>query len=260
VLPAIPMRQFSYQGLDARGKPVPSGASADDVPLPELGDRIAAQVRALNAVTKRPVAVVAESEGTLGVYAMLARNPGLPISGVVLLSPIVSPGQLTYPPGDDGATASEAALNELNHLVGGMSPYGPGGAQDLLSSVSKFGAQYFADMIAAAAGDATDQGGRGGTVPGADGRPIRVLAVVPLADAVTLPQCALPSSVIVVPAFHGGLLGDSTVLPLVSSFLAGRSVTSPDDGQLHDLAELITGVAAPWRMPDTGAACPFPGS
>ena len=261
VLPATPMRQFSYQGLNARGKPIPSGANADDIPLPELGDRIAAQVRALSAAAKRPVAVVAESEGTLGVYAMLARDPGLPISAVVLLSPIVSPGQLTYPTVDDGATASEAALNELNHLVGGMSPYGGGGAQDLLSSVSKFGAQYFADMIAAAGGSPADNGGGSGagTVAGADGKPIRVLAVVPLADAVTLPQCALPPSVIVVPAFHGGLLGDSTVLPMVSSFLAGRSVTSADDGQLHDVAELITGAAGPWRMPDTGAACPFPG-
>jgi len=259
VLPSTPMRQFSYVGLDAKGKPIRSGAAADDVPLPELGDRIAAQVRALSAVTKRPVAVVAESEGTLGVYAMLARNPKLPISAVVLLSPIVSPGQLTYPPGDDSASASEAALDALNHLVGGMSPYGPGGAQDLLSSVSKFGAQYFADMIAAAGSSPTDQGrGGGGTIAGADGKPIRVLAVVPLADAVTLPQCALPSSVIVVPAFHGGLLGDATVLPMVSSFLTGHNVTSADDAQLHDVAELITGVAAPWRMPDTGAACPFP--
>ena len=260
VLPSTPMRQFSYVGLDAKGKPIRSGAAADDVPLPELGDRIAAQVRALSAVTKRPVAVVAESEGTLGVYAMLARNPQLPISAVVLLSPIVSPGQLTYPPGDDGASASEATLDELNHLVGGMSPYGPGGAQDLLSSVSKFGAQYFADMIAAAGTSPMDQGGGGGggTIAGADGKPIRVLAVVPLADAVTLPQCALPSSVIVVPAFHGGLLGDATVLPMVSAFVTGHNVTSADDAQLHDIAELITGVAGPWRMPDTGAACPFP--
>ena len=258
VLPSTPMRQFSYLGLNAAGKPIPSGSTADDLPLPELGDRIAAQVRALSAAAKRPVAVVAESEGTLGVYAMLARDHGLPISAVVLLSPIVSPGQLTYPPGDDGASASEAALDELNHLIGGMSPYGPGGAQDLLSSVSKFGAQYFADMIAAAGGGAADPG-PGGTIAGADGKPIRVLAVVPLADAVTLPECALPSSVIVVPAFHGGLLGDSTVLPMVSSFLAGHDVTPADDDQLHDVAELITGLAAPWRMPETRAACPYPG-
>ena len=244
VLPGVPVRQFSYVGLNAQGKPIPSGASADDLPLPALGDRIAAQVRALHAVTGRPVTVVAESEGTLGVYAMLARDHGLPVSSVVLLSPIVSPGQLTYPPGPDGASVSEAALDELNHLVGGMSPYGPSGAQNLLSSVSEFGARYFEDMVAAA-------GGGGG------GRPIRWLAVVPLADAVTLPDCGLPPGVIVVPAFHGGLLGDPSVLPMVSAFLSGRNVTA-NDGQLRQAAELITGAAAAWRMPDTESACSFP--
>ena len=244
VLPGVPVRQFSYVGLNARGRPIPSGASADDLPLPELGDRIAAQVRALHAVSGRPVAVVAESEGTLGVYAMLARDHGLPVSSVVLLSPIVSPGQLTYPPGPDGASVSEAALDELNHLVGGMSPYGPSGAQNLLSSVSEFGARYFEDMVAAAVG-------------GDGGKSIRWLAVVPLADAVTLPDCGLPPGVIVVPAFHGGLLGDPSVLPMVSAFLSGRNVTA-NDGQLREAAELITGAAAAWRMPDTDSACSFP--
>lgn len=247
MLPGVPVRQFSYAGLNATGRPIPSGASADDLPLPVLGDRIAAQVRVLHAASGRPVAVVAESEGTLGVYAMLARNPGLPISSVVLLSPIVGPGQLTYPPGTDGASASEAALDELNHLVGGMSPYGPGGAQNLLSSVSEFGAKYFDDMIATAVGAAS-------------GKSIRWLAVVPLADAVTLPECGLPPSVIVVPAFHGGLLGDPAVLPMVSDFLSGHNVTAAGNGQLREAAELINDAAAAWRMPDTGSACPFPAS
>jgi hypothetical protein len=242
-LPGTAVRQFSYVGLNAKGRPIPSGASADDLPLPVLGDRIAAQVLNLHAASGRPVAVVAESEGTLGVYAMLARHPGLPISSVVLLSPIVSPGQLTYPPGPDGASASEAALNELNQLVGGMSPYGPSGAQNLLSSVSEFGARYFSDVVNAV---------------GVDGKSIRWLAVVPLADAVTLPDCGLPAGVIVVPAFHGGLLGDPAVLPMVSSFLSGRSVTAADNGQLRAVAEVINGAAAAWRMPDTDPACPFP--
>jgi hypothetical protein len=243
-LPGIPVRQFSYAGLDAKGRPVPSGASADDLPLPVLGDRIAAQVRALHAASGRLVAVVAESEGTLGVYAMLARDPGLPVSSVVLLSPIVSPGQLTYPPGPDGASASEAALDELNHLVGGMSPYGSSGAQNLLSSVSEFGARYFDEMVSAAGG-------------GAGGKALRWLAVIPLADAVTLPDCGLPPGVIVVPAFHGGLLGDPAVLPMVSAFLSGHDVTA-GDSQLRAAAELITGAAAAWRMPETGSACPLP--
>jgi hypothetical protein len=253
MLPTTPMRQFSYAGLDAKGKPIPSGAVADDLPLPELGDRLAVQVRALATATKRPVAVVAESEGTLGVYAMLARHPGLPVSAVVLLSPIVSPGQLSYPPGADGASASEAALDELNHLVGRMSPYGPSGAKHLLSSVSRFGAQYFDAMVAAVGG--SDQGAAASGRGGAHGQPMRALVVVPLADAVTLPQCTLPSGVIVVPALHGGLLGDPEVLPMVSSFLTGHDVTSADDSQLREAAELITGAAVPWRMPDTGSAC-----
>jgi hypothetical protein len=245
VLPGVPVRQFSYAGLTAQGRPIPSGASADDLPLPELGDKIAAQVRALHAASGRPVAVVAESEGTLGVYAMLARDHGLPVSSVVLLSPIVGPGQLSYPPGPDGASVSEAALDELNHLVGGMSPYGASGAQNLLSSVSEFGASYFDDMVSAASS-------------GAGGKSIRWLAVIPLADAVTLPVCGLPSVVIVVPAFHGGLLGDPSVLPMVSAFLSGRTVTAANDGQMREAAELITGAATAWRMPDTNSVCPLP--
>jgi hypothetical protein len=248
LLPGVPVRQFSYVGLDARGQPIPSGAAAEDVSLPVLGDRIAAQVRALHAAAGRPVAVVAESEGTLGVYAMLARDPGLPLADVVLLSPIVDPGQLRYPPAADGSSVSEAALDELNHLVGGMSPYGPDGAETLLRSVSQVGAGYYDDLLAAA-GAAGD-----GVMRGADGKPVRWLVVVPLADAVTLPECALPSGVIVVSAFHGGLLGDPAVLPMVSSFLSGRQV-SDDDSRLRDVAELITSAAAAWRMPDTSSAC-----
>jgi hypothetical protein len=237
--PSTPMRQFSYAGMDAAGRPVRSGVAADDLPLPELGDRLAAQVRTLNVQTSRPVAVVAESEGTLAVYAMLARHPGLPVSDVVLLSPIVEPGQQGQRSGQ-GTSAAQAALAELNHLVGGMSPYGPGGAENLLGSVSEFGARYYAAV--------------------ADGQAVRarLLVVVPLADAVTLPQCALPPGVVVVPAFHGGLLGDVPVLWMVNSFLADHTVTASADGLLRAAAGLITSVAAPWRMPDTDAACAFP--
>ncbi len=239
-MPGMTVRQFSYAGLDAEGRPRRTGPGADDLPLPVLGDRMAAQLMRLHTLTGRPVDVVAESEGTLGVYAMLDRHPGLPVGSVVLLSPIVEPGQLSYPQGTDGASVSEYALNELNHLVGGMSPYGPSGAQYLLSSVSEFGARYFS------------------AVTGPQGKSIRWLAVVPLADALTLPVCALPPDVVVVPAFHGGLLGDGGVLPMVSGFLAGRAATphGQDESQLRVAAEVITSVASAWRMPETSAACP----
>jgi hypothetical protein len=239
-MPGATVRQFSYVGLGADGKPLPSGPSADDVPLPQLGDMVAAQLTKLHQQTGRPVDVVAESEGTLGVYAMLDRHPGLPIGSVVLLSPIVEPGQLSFPPGKDGASVSEDALNELDHLVGGMSPYGSSGAQHLLSSVSEFGARYFH------------------AVTGPSGKSIRWLAVIPLADALTLPVCGLPPDVLVVPAFHGGLLGDGSVLPMVSDFLAGHPASAPglNEDRLRVAAEWITGAATAWRMPDTRAACP----
>jgi hypothetical protein len=239
-LGGVPVRQFSYIGLDAKGRPVPSGPEADDLPLPVLGDRIAAQLEKLHKLTGRPVDVVAESEGTLGVYAMLDRHPGLPVGSIALLSPIVEPGQLSYTRAADGTSVSEYALDTLNHLVGGMSPYGPSGAQHLISSVREFGARYF-DAIA-----------------GASGRSVRWLAVVPLADAVTLPVCGLPPNVVVVPAFHGGLLGDGAVLPMVSAFLAGRPAAPPDrdEGRLRAAAEVITGAAAAWRMPIARSACP----
>ena len=233
-MPGADVRQFSYVGLDSRDFPVRHGPSADDLPLPVLGDRIAAQLEVLHNQTHRPVDVVAESEGTLGVYAMLSRHPGLSIGSVVLLSPIVDPG--LYPSGPDTASVSEEALSELNHLAGEISPYGPGGAQHLLTSVSEFGARYF-DTVA-------DQSGKS----------LRWLAVVPLADALTLPVCTLPPDVVVVPAFHGGLLGDGSVLPMVSAFLEGQQVSGTPD--MREAAEIITGAAAAWRMPDTRSACP----
>jgi hypothetical protein len=243
-LPNFAIRQFSYVGLGANGRPLASAPDADDLPLPELGDRLASQVEALHALTHKPIDVIAESEGSLGVYAMLDRHPGLPINAVVLLSPIVEPGQLSYPPGADGSSVSEEALDELNYLIGSMSPFGPDGAADLLNSVSEFGARYFAS--AAAVLEAGDKA-------------IHWLAVVPLADAVTLPVCGLPSDVLVVPALHGGLLGDPSVLPVVARFVSGHQVTDASDSQLRADAELITGAATAWRMPDVGTSCPGDG-
>ena len=72
--------------------------------------------------------------------------------------------------------------------------HGPSGADQLLSSVSERGARYF-DAV---------------TEP--SGKPARLLTVIPLADALTLPVCSLRTNVVVVPAFHGGLLGDGSVL------------------------------------------------
>ncbi len=91
IAPGALVQQFSYRGISATGRPLPQGAAASGLPLPELGDRIAAQVAQLHRETGRPVDIIAESEGTLGVDAMLAQHPGLPLGAVVMMSPIVAP-------------------------------------------------------------------------------------------------------------------------------------------------------------------------
>jgi hypothetical protein len=236
--PGMMVRQFSYVGLNASGQPIPHGPAAGNLPIQALGDRMATQVEELSRQTGVPVDVVAESEGTLGVYAMLARHPHVPVKSVTLLSPIVAPGQL----GQAGDTVPGAALTTLNNLVGGMSPYGSSGAQELIESVSEVGARYFEQV--------------------SHDRTLSWLAVIPLADAVTLPACPWPQNVIFVDAFHGGLLGNASVRQLVEGFLSGGAAQADtaSQRQLRSTAQLIAAAATAWRMPELSMSCPVAGS
>jgi hypothetical protein len=236
--PAGLVRPFSYAGLDRHGHPIPYGLDATNLPLSALGDRIAEQVLALHKQTGRPVDIVAESEGTLGVYAMLARHPDVPVASIALLSPIVDPGQ-DYAAGQamaaadqDGDPVSGQALNALVRMAGALSPFGESGAQRLIDSVRADGAEFAASAAR-------------------NGHGIHWLAVVPLADAVTLPVCDLPSNVVVVPALHGSLLGDAAVDRNVHRFFSDKQVAGQQ--QMRDEAEVIAAAASAWRMPVTGA-------
>lgn len=228
------VQQFSYRGLDAAGRPLPYGHDGTDLPLPLLGDRIARQVWALHDRTGKSVSIVAESEGTLGVYALLARHPNVPVRSVVLLSPIVDPGQAGHAPSANPTTnpVTGDALGALIRVAGALSPFGESGAQRLIGSVGSDGATFAAEAIE-------------------HGQRLRWLAVVPLADAVTLPVCNLPANVIVVPAMHGGLFGDPSVDSLTERFLSDHPVAGRQD--LRDAAEAIAAAAAAWRMPELGA-------
>ncbi|MBV9093136.1 MAG: hypothetical protein JO132_04570 [Streptosporangiaceae bacterium] len=233
--PGMLVRQFSYSGLDAAGRPVPYGAAAGNLPIQVLGDLMAAQVDWLYGRVHQPVDVVAESEGTLGLYAMLARHPHVPVRSVVLLSPIIGPGQTGLAAG----TVPGDALVTLDQLVGGMSPYGSSGARKLIDSVSEVGARYF------------ELASRRQALPW--------LAVIPLADAVTLSACPLSPNVIFVAALHGGLLGDPSVRKMIVAFLSGGPTAAQHLGSQRDLrraAQLISAAAAAWRMPDLDDGCP----
>jgi len=226
-MPDTLVQTFSYRGLDRAGNPLPYGPAASNLPLPVLGDRIAAQVRRLHARTGRRVAVVAESEGTLGVYAMLARHPRVPLASVVLLSPIVAPGQVSYPVGGGSAAVPGSELQGVVWFVGGLSPFGTSGAQTLIGSVNQVGARFAAQA--------------------ARHHRLRWLALVPLADAVTLPTCSLPPNVLVVPALHGSLLGDQVALRMVRDFLTHHRVART--AGLRTTAEIVAAAASAWRIP-----------
>jgi hypothetical protein len=226
-MPDTLVQTFSYRGLNPLGDPLPYGATASDLPLPVLGDRIAAQVWRLHARTGRRVDVVAESEGTLGVDAMLAQHPRVPVAAIVLLSPIVAPGQVSYPVGPGSALVPGSELRAVVWFVGGLSPFGTSGAQTLIGSVNRVGARFAAQA--------------------ARDHRLRALELVPLADAVTLPACRLPSNVLVVPAFHGDLLGDPLALRIVRSFLARHRVT--ESARLRTAAEIVASAASAWQIP-----------
>jgi hypothetical protein len=234
-LPGTVVQQFSYRGMNRDGQPLPYGPAAGDVPLPVLGDRIAAQVWRLHEETGQRVDIVAESEGTLGVDAMLARHPDVPIGSVVLLSPIVAPGQDRYHGASGSGLVTGDELNALIWFVGGLSPFGSSGAQTLIDSVNDVGARFFAAATARRAH-------------------VRLLEMIPLADAVTLPACPLPSSVVVVPAFHGELLGDPVALRSVRGFLRHQRVRSVPG--LRTTAEIMAAAAAAWRMPEPSTPSP----
>ncbi len=95
--PRLTVRQFSYAGLDAHGRPIPHGRAATDQPLDVLAARLRRQVDLMHARTGRPVTLVAESEGSLVTAAYLTHHPDAPVDAVLLLSPVSGPGRATFP-------------------------------------------------------------------------------------------------------------------------------------------------------------------
>jgi hypothetical protein len=156
----------------------------------------------------------------------------VPIGSVVLLSPIIAPGQVSYPADDRDARGEVPgyALQAVVWFIGGLSPFGTSGAEKLINSVDQTGASY-----AQAAVRANEL------------KPRHWLAVLPLADSLTLPACQLPAHTVVVAALHGGLLGNPGVQDTVRDFLAGHAVSA--ESPLQEVAEAVAQAAAAWRMP-----------
>ncbi len=225
------IRRFSYAGLDESGRPRPYARSDTHQSVPSLARALRTQVQAFHAATGQPVSIVAESEGSLVALAYLAATPNAPVPTLVALSPLLAPGRVYYPPvGVSGWGAVAGTV--LDGLARGLSAVGP---VNVSADTPLF--RSFVDE-----GPALQSLLRC-SVPGR-----RELAVIPIDSGVSAPapvHIGIPHAV--VPAFHGGLLGDHTTARLIDDVLAGRSATG--SGAWAGTGDAVGSIAAAWQTP-----------
>jgi hypothetical protein len=229
------VEQFSYWGLTAEGDPLPHTGLVTDIDLTRAARLMAAQVENLAARSGGPVALVAESEGTMVTAAYLDQYPQAPVDRLMLLSPIIEPGRVTYPDlGEEGrGVAAGYQLRALSELIDSMAPFTISADGDLADSVRR----EAEDLQAALLGDH----------PG-----IEQVAVLPLADAVVAPGHGdFPIEVIVVPGFHGGLRGRPDVQAMIRSWVLGGDLEGSEFWLLVN--EVIAGTASAWQVPGLDA-------
>jgi hypothetical protein len=223
-------RVFSYRGLGPGDRPLPYGPQDTTKPLPELDRMMAEQVAALHRATHRRVSIVAESEGALVAKTYLVATPHAPVEALVMLSPLVDPGRVYYPPSGSAGwgVAAGAGMQGLSDALAGLSPIDLSPESPFLRSLVAE-APLVRDILSC-------------PVAG-----VRQFALLPLADAVAGPPVPLGVPFVVVPAFHGGMLGNPRDDRLVAAALAGR-IPAPDDA-LALAARLIRSGATAWQVP-----------
>jgi hypothetical protein len=225
-------RRFSYRGEDRHGRALPYASEDTHLPLPRLVDAMRAQVDSFSRQTGQRVAIVAESEGALVAKTYLAADPDAPVDELVMLSPLVQPARVFYPSdGEQGwGLASGWELRELGGLFHDLS-----------------GANVSADMPVV-----RTMIDHGPAVRGLLACPLprtRQLALFPLADAVATPhpsQIGIPSEV--VPAFHGGLLGNNGIRQAVAGYLEHGRVAPATFWPVAQ--EILRASAAAWQVPE----------
>lgn len=227
------IERFSYEGLDRDGAPLPYDRETTHRSLPALARAMRRQVEALHEAAGAPVGIVAESEGALVAQAYLAATPDAPVDAVVLLSPLLAPGRVAYPSLDhDGwGVASGTVLGGLAAAVGAVGPVDVSADTALFRSI-------------------IDRGPTLGALLACPPPGVRAFAVLPLDAGVAAPapaEVGYPHEV--VPAFHGGLLGDPTTARHVEQVLAGRRIPH-GSGSWQAIGDGVGAFAAPWQAPD----------
>lgn len=228
--PGLPMIRFSYRGLDGNGSPLPYGPGATRQPLASSARLLARQVEQVRRRTGEPVVLLAQSEGTLVVRRYLddARPPG--VEAAILLSPLLAPGRVYYPPeaGRSGWGLMAGWLLRAMTAVSRRATGVPLGADDpFVRSLLDHAPRYRDRMLC--------------PVPG-----VRLLVFVPTAGALVMPydpRWGVP--VVEVPGLHGGLLGDAPVQRRILAFIGGDTVRPVR----RPLFPAMAAIAAAWQAP-----------
>jgi hypothetical protein len=227
---ATPSSHFSYRGQAADGRPLPYGPLDTHDSLAVSAARLAGQVEALHQRTGRRVALIAQSEGTLVVRTYLQTQPHPWADAAVLLSPLVRPGRIYYPPRDAGSGWGIALGWELRAMLAVVrwssgTPVSPD--EPFARSVVDHGPLYRDTMLCPAPG-------------------LRVVAFLPTASAVVVPPNAGPTAPVVeLPGLHASLLGRPDVQRLIAAFLNGGGV-GHHTGWYYPV---IQKAAAAWQAP-----------
>lgn len=225
------IRRFSYRGLDDSGRPEIYERDDTHRSLRALVLEMREQVDVLYESTGRRVSIVAESEGALVAQAYLAGTPDAPVQAVALLSPLLEPGRVYYPPpGDAGwGVVAGTVVDGLAAVVGAVGPVDVSSNTPLFRSLLRE-APVLRSLLRCPPPVASS------------------IVVLPLDSGVAAPpplDVRWPHAV--VPAFHGGLLGDGTTSDLVGHVLRGEPATG--SGLWAGVGDVVNGGAAAWQVP-----------
>ena len=224
--------RFSYRGLRPSGQPLPYTSGDTVQPLQALDAKMAVQVADLSKATGRRVDIVAESEGALVAKSYLLSDPSPPVGTVVMASPLLAPGRVSYPVGGSDETLglpARDALQLLGSAYKSVAPIDLSPNSPFLQSVDQL-APLLQQLLSCPS-------------PG-----VHQVALLPLADATAAPaDTDLPFPSVVVPAFHGGLIGNAATDGLIATALDGR-VPVGNSG-LRDLERVVAASASAWQVP-----------
>lgn len=229
--------QFSYRGLGTDDRPLPYDAVDTHATLPVLVGRMQRQIEALHRRTGEPVSVVAQSEGSLVAAAAALTADREQVERVVLLSPLLHPVGVYYPPEGSGwGIGGRWSLEAVTALVGEISPYAADPGLPFLTSLVAHG-----PAVRALSGCAIDGS--------------HVVALVPVVHGLASPAGLdhdLPTHAVA--AFHAGFLGAGHDDPVIRAALLGRDL--PGRGFWQGATVAASAVGAGWQVPQVPVGLP----